>query len=509
MPRETFNNSGNWTAPFATNYIRAGVTGGGGSGHNDDDDDEEGAGGGGAGWSRSTANDGDWKDTLGFSIGDGGNPPSDGSRSGESSNVSFRNENGQLYRVGEAGGGEGGNDDDGGGGGGAGGGQEARSGQSGTDDDGNQEGGGAGGCGRCGGNRRGGRGIDPDGDCNNNCGGNDGRDPGGGGGGGNDDGAGRGGDGRGYVEWEYADPDVSLNLSNNSCSPAGNPNYSYTVTVNAKQANKVNVSGIGTVSNTAAKSQTINLTRTGPQSNCGNNSPANRSHSATASGPGGNANSGTKTISFQNDRTPNSISISTTTQGGALSLTAGELEPDTWYASDNCTFGGTDMPVKLSSSASKLKLYNSSGGRSSEITVGKNGVGNNSCGCGTKNFRYWVKSPVFNTSRTPGGVNDDGLAIGQTNSASYTLSWDDGTTRTITVTTRAPVIEEIFNFEGPTNVYPNPDIDTVPGSPSVYIQTGNDVTCNDVEIDVEIKVDDPDAQARINSSGGWKDMREI
>ena len=124
-------------------------------------------------------------------------------------------------------------------------------------------------------------------------------------------------------------------------------------------------------------------------------------------------------------------------------------------------------------------------------------------------IRVRFNTPGFNTSQTPSGTNGDGLAIGQYNPASgftsysFSLGPDNYTLNT---RVRRPVVEEVFDVLIAEGEYPFPDIDTVFGVEDQY-QTESFVA-DDIEVDTEIKTDDPDVQVRING-GGWQNMREL
>lgn len=187
-------------------------------------------------------------------------------------------------------------------------------------------------------------------------------------------------------------------------------------------------------------------------------------------------------ISVRNDGDPQGLSIPSTTATPFASLSS--LESNTTYSIDCGTISGIDMPINYSSSSGlQFSTNNSSWQSSGQLTNGQ---------------RLYVRfqSLPFNTN--PAGITN-----------SQTLSFTVGPdTYSFTATTRAPIVAEVFNFEGPQNYFPNPDIDTDPSSPPAFMETGIDVLVDDVEIPVEIKTSDGNAQVRING-GSWQYMRQI
>ena len=77
----------------------------------------------------------------------------------------------------------------------------------------------------------------------------------------------------------------------------------------------------------------------------------------------------------------------------------------------------------------------------------------------------------------------------------------------ITVTTKAPKIKEDFNYADNINKYPYEDIDLISNTPTEHLTTAQE-NMGEIEIAVEIKVDKPDAQVRVNG-GSWQNVRSI
>lgn len=508
MPNADFTSDTNWTVPFAVTSIDVTVIGGGGGGGGDTGSGTDGGGGGGGGGFRRVTNIGVSEgQSVNINTGRGGNGETDGrAQSGGDTTVSS-----SSFSV-NATGGQGGSTSDGGNGGNP-------NGQDGQREysDSDARAGGGGGAGNAGGNSgrgngvgsgcfaaggEGGDGTSLDGGDNGNggdasCGNLGGRNGGnfGGGGGGGSQGSrgGQGGIGAARISFNYQPPTVFLrDLSQNGdpttyTSSSGTPEYSATLQWGSTYATSVSISGIGGVS--ANDTRTI----TGPQSTAGSNSPASVTYTITATGPGGSVTD-THTFQFYNDNSPSSISVSNVVSPGSLSRTAGVLEPNTYY-DVTISFSGTDMPCRVQTSDSNLS-FNSSG---SSVLVSAN-----------SNITARFLTPPFNTSTTVGGTNANGLAIGQTNSRTYNFTIGSSGNQSFTVVTRAPVIQELFNAEGPLDAYPHPDIDTV-ANPNTdpYIRTGVDVTCGDIEIPVELKTSDGNVQANINQSNNWQNLRQI
>jgi hypothetical protein len=117
---------------------------------------------------------------------------------------------------------------------------------------------------------------------------------------------------------------------------------------------------------------------------------------------------------------------------------------------------------------------------------------------------------VLRTNTLPFNTDLSGLAadaeFGKTNSK--TVSVDFGCySKSITVTTKAPKIKEDFNYADNINKYPYEDIDLISNSPTQHLASGSE-TMGEIDIAVEIKVDKPDAQVRVNG-GSWQNVRSI
>lgn len=493
MPRNEYTSPGSyfWVAPFATRNVTATAIGGGGSGFKDTTDNKQGGGGGGGGFARSTRS---VAGGTGVSIIVGAGGASPGNQSGNNGGNSGVY-GGALNVTGF--GGQRGRDGVGGGGGGASG-DVTGNGENGQEDandvnapEGGGRGGGAGkpggNAGGCGGRGLGGQGVTLDG-TNGGCTGGRRGGRNGGGGAGNDNGgnAGAGGHGAVRIDWDYHPPSISSFSGTDQNSLNGTPQNTVFLSWSTQYADNISISGIGGVPS-SFNSYQVN---TGLQSSAPGSSPAQRSYTLTASGPGGST-SRTITVSVRNDNSPSFLSNDSTGIPGGVSISS--LEPGTRYYT-RVNFGGVDMPTFASAGAG-TRVSNNGSSWSSNTLISTN----------QSFFFVEYTSPPFNTSTTPGGTNSSGEIIGQT--SSQTVSYSFGTSSgSFTVTTRAPVIQETFNLEGSQIAYPNPDIDTLsPDVHSPYIISGIE-TMNDIEIPVEIKSSDSNSQVSINRRP-YQDLR--
>ena len=236
-----------------------------------------------------------------------------------------------------------------------------------------------------------------------------------------------------------------------------------------------------------------------PQSEAGVNSPASASYTLTVySGPNDStAVSQTIVVSIQNDNTPNDYYVPNLTN----------VEPNTIYSlkpldvSTNSTVGGLDTDF-LFSGSNGTEVSNDAGSTWS--------TGSLVCTLVQRDLlRVRVTSEPFNPDFTGQPVT----------SPNYSVTI--GTvTRTFSITTRAPDVNETFNISDYDDYVPNPDIDTIPdvdpapeNQSNLYIET-NALNVDDIEIEVPIRTDDPDVQVRIRKNGEstfgpWQDITQI
>ena len=484
MPTNSYTNPGNytWTAPFATKQVTATVIGGGASGYRDCDGDDEGGGGGGGGFSRSTRNFSAGQ-TLSINVASGGSSPScdDGNNGGTSE---IKGGPGNIVNV-RATGGLTGTDDSGGGGGGySDAGDTTSGGGSGSDDDDGQDGGGAGkasgNSGRCG-NGKGGRGTNLSGSSGSCPGGRSGANYGAGGAGNDGGSAGSGAKGGARIEWEYHSPQINSYSVGNNYNTDGIPDANVSITWSTTYANSVSLNrGIGGVSNDGS----LNV-NTGLQSNANGTSPAQKTYTLTASGPGGTVTS-TKTAKVKNDNTPSNGWTTSFPNDGSTGF-----NPGTQVTVTLGNLAGVDMPCTISTSGSG------------------NAIGLGGSFSGSRNFnngetvQLRTTTLQFNTSLSGVGSN---ATFGKTNTKTVSVTTPSGSFN-VSIITKAPRIKEDFNYGDSVDNYPFEDIDLIANNPQSQITTPQ-ITANNIEIAMEVKVDKPDAQVNING-GGWQNARSI
>jgi hypothetical protein len=226
-----------------------------------------------------------------------------------------------------------------------------------------------------------------------------------------------------------------------------------------------------------------------PQSVAGVTSPATRSYTLTVT-DGATTDTASITISAFNDNTPNNYTVPSPTN----------LEPSTVTTIEVGPITGIDM-VTTVTGGSGVSVSNNNINFSSSITISNN-----------QSFFIRATSPPFNTD--PNGL---------TNTASFSVTV--GTVqRFFTLSTRAPDVNETFNYSNESDYVPYPDIDTIPdpdadirNQSNPYIQTDT-LLVDDVELGnpygVEIKSSDPNVQIRVKRFGqsafsGWQDVRSI
>jgi hypothetical protein len=419
-----------WNIPFAATTVVATAIGGGGGGYKDCTADDLGGGGGGGGFAKATRTITPGE-ILKIKVGDGGFTNTCNTRNGLDGGDSFvKYSNGNP--IVNAYGGDGGTDDRGGGGGGAGDGDTATTGQEGQDDDAGGGGGGAakasGTSGRCSGNRSGGQGTTLDGTQGDCTGGQNGGNYGGGGGGSGDaDTPGKGGKGAVRLVYTYADPiiDYFTVTPVQDSGSDGIPNDNVTFTWGTQYANdiKITFSG-GTAATGLTATNTLNY-NTGLQSVAGSNSPATRTYTLTAKGPGGEVTA-QATTQVYNDNCPNVFTIPDQlgkNPGQEIIITTSPIS-------------GIDM-VTTAVAGPGVQIQSGGSGYTTSTTI-INGS--------TLNLKVFAEP--FNTDEN-GLVNEKDVYI--------TVGC-----RTVTfkVQTRAPVVQELFDFGDNQFAYPFPKIDT-------------------------------------------------
>ena len=260
----------------------------------------------------------------------------------------------------------------------------------------------------------------------------------------------------------------------------GIPQYTSTISYTVLDCDYYTLTGPGLNINSSgqfgATSGNANVTL--GQSTAGSNSPVSQSYTLTAYA-GNLSTSQTITIDARNDNTP-------TTN---WTTTFSNLNPVTQIDLTLGTLAGVDMPCICSTSASgAIMVVGSSTG---SPILASNG----------ETVKLRITTLPYNTDIS--GVSG---VYGKTNTLVVPVTIGSNTFN-VNVITKAPVIQETFDFGDVNNQYPYEDIDLVEATVNPYIQTGQ-ILVDNVDIPVEVKSDDPSTQVNINGSG-WKDVRSI
>ena len=318
------------------------------------------------------------------------------------------------------------------------------------------------------------------------------------------------------LQWYDFDPPDPPNISefyaipNPQNSSSGVPQYSTTLvyTGNGLGLTSANITsspdgdGTGDVTIQNPNSTWYHATASGtrwitdlPQSNATGTSPTERDYTFTVC----NAQtcvSSTITVQAYNDNTLSNVSNNWIDPSWTTSFI--NLEPDTVYTETLGTIAGVDMPTIISTSGASNYVGN--GESFSESRKFNNG----------DTLQLRTTSLPFNTNMSD--VEAD-ATLGNTHSKTIEVTTPSGTFD-VTFTTRAPRVEEDFDFPDNKDKYPYEDIDFIPNNPQEFI-TSALYEVKDIEIAQEISVDKPDAQVRINNafkSDGteyWQNVREI
>ena len=266
----------------------------------------------------------------------------------------------------------------------------------------------------------------------------------------------------------YADPNPQTS------GIFGIPSANTTFFWNTFGAQTLNINqGIGELPSISGSTGTVN---TGLQSIVGSVSPATKTYTLTATNSAGTVSEQT-TVSVYNDNTPTGLSVPN----------QNNVEPNSAVVITTLPIQGIDM-ITVASGGPGVQISNNGINYSATTTIGNAQI-------------LYIKVFSLPFNQDPSGL---------TNSVQYYV--DLGPSRAnFTVTTRAPDVNETFNYPNEDDALPFPDIDTIPGSPDQYI-TSDTLTVDDIEIPVEVKVSNSNAQVRIKPSGStnwnnWQDVR--
>jgi hypothetical protein len=280
---------------------------------------------------------------------------------------------------------------------------------------------------------------------------------------------------------------VSINVFTVSPNPQtsgadGNPDYDVTLNWNTTAAVSVSINqGIGGVAGSGGV-----LVNTGLQSVAGSNSPATKTYTLTAVGGGGDTQTAQVTAVVYNDNDPGPFTIPNQTN----------LEPNTAYS----------VFVRTVSSSVIDMITNVSGTNGATVSTNNSSWSSNISISPGDSVYVRFFSVAFN--QDPNGL---------TNSRTYGVNIGPRSAN-FTATTRAPDVNETFNYSDKSDNLPYPDIDTIASpSPSQYITT-NTLTVDDIELQnpsgVEIKTNNGNAEIRVKVSGSstwgsWTNTRSI
>jgi len=237
-----------------------------------------------------------------------------------------------------------------------------------------------------------------------------------------------------------------------------------TLTWNTNGATSVTIDGVGKGA-TGSEVRCPNISSNA----CGGPSPATRSWVLTACN-GSNCVSDTKTFSLYSDNSPSN----------SWTTSFSNLDPGTQYTFTLGTLACIDRPTS------------GSAGNGASLNASTYGNGNT--------VTLTAYSAPFDTTIPASGT------FGNTNSKTFPVTIGTSSFN-VTFTTRAPRVAEDFNYGDVKNQFPYPEIDVAPGTPTQYLTTGG-ISMNDIDIPVELKMSDGNAQINVNGSG-WKNVRQI
>ena len=286
-------------------------------------------------------------------------------------------------------------------------------------------------------------------------------------------------DGYASITWINAQPVInSFSASPNpQNSTNGVPSYSTTLSWNTQFADSLTLTSNAGESWNVTGSTSRNITNL-PQSNALGTSPASRLYTLSATNPSGTVTSNV-TVSARNDNTPSN----------SWTTSFSNLTPNTQVDLLLGTLAGVDMPCTISASGNQ------------------NFIGLGGSFSGSRNFNNG--EPVtLRTTTLPYNTDVTGETgiYGKPNTKTVQINTPSGSFN-VSVSTAAPRINEIFDYADNTNKYPYEDIDFVTNTPTEYL-TSAQIDADDIQIPMEVKVDQGDAQISING-GSWQNVREI
>ncbi|MFZ9728646.1 MAG: hypothetical protein ACO3CD_06490 [Candidatus Nanopelagicaceae bacterium] len=266
-------------------------------------------------------------------------------------------------------------------------------------------------------------------------------------------------------------------------SSTGIPQYSSVVSYSVSNCDYITISGPGvdqTITNTSGGLSVLSGTFNAvlDQSVAGTSSPVSSTYTLTAYA-GSQTDTAVVTVEGRNDNIPSN----------SWTQTFMNLNPKTIETLDLGTLAGVDMPTTISVAGSGNFIGTAGSFSSSkEFTNGQV-------------VQLRTTTLDFNTDIT----GQTGI-YGKTNTKTVTVTTPSGSFN-VNVITRPPVIQEIFDYANNVNKYPYEDIDLISNNPTEYLSSAQ-IDVNDIEIDMEIKSDNPDVEISING-GAWQSTRSL
>ena len=265
----------------------------------------------------------------------------------------------------------------------------------------------------------------------------------------------------------------------------GIPNYNTTLSWSASTDLAITSatisSGTYSASATASASGTFQVTNL-PQSVAGGGG-ASRTYTLTLCHSLACATE-TVTVEVTNDNTPSNTWTTEFTG----------LNPNTEYVRNLGTLAGIDMVTKVQTTTSGVFFAN--GANSSYANPQYFSNGDN----------VYIKMTTLPFNSDLSGLPPD-QTFGKPNPKTVSVTIGSLSAFDVTFTTRPPNIGETFDFDGDAGEYPFEDIDLITNTPSEFAVTQT-LNMDDIDVDVEVRTDDPDVQIKINNQP-WTYIQEI
>ena len=170
------------------------------------------------------------------------------------------------------------------------------------------------------------------------------------------------------------------------------------------------------------------------------------------------------------------------------------LDPNTEYAKLLGTFAGIDMITKVECPTSGVFFSSGVNGSYANPQYFNNG---------DPVYIKMITLP-FNTDLSGLPPNQ---TFGKTNTKTVSVTIGSLDAFDVDYVTRPPNIGETFDFDGESGEYPYEDIDLINNTPTEFVETQT-LNMDDIDVDVEVKTDDPNVQIKINNLD-WTYIGEI